>query len=245
MTATTPNHALSENPTAPDTRPPSGTDDRLPLAVGQEAMWVSWKVDPQQRTHIVPSPFLVEGELDTARLAAAVDQLGRRYPTLRARVVREADATWLTWADAPAIPMAEHAADQPLDGAVRSLWQRPFDLDAGPLARVDVVRGQGRTVLLITVHHLVFDGASVLLLLAELRQAYAGTPWAGPTTWHRSPRSPGAHAPMRTGRRARNCAPSGAATSATTPPNSGCPPASTRPATPSAAATSTRSCPPV
>ncbi|MEV5121401.1 condensation domain-containing protein [Streptomyces decoyicus] len=172
MTATTRNHDLSEDPAA--------RDDRLPLSVGQEAMWVSWKVDPQQRTHIVPSPFLVEGELDTARLAAAVDQLGRRHPTLRARVVREADSTWLTWSGAPAIPVAEHDADQPLDEAVRSLWQRPFDLDSGPLARVDVVRGQGWTVLLITVHHLVFDGASVLLLLTELRRAYAGTPLGGP-----------------------------------------------------------------
>ncbi|MFD5657802.1 condensation domain-containing protein, partial [Streptomyces hirsutus] len=180
MTSTTPNRGRYEATAAPDARPPSGPDNSLPLSVGQEAMWVSWKVDPRQRTHIVPSPFLVEGELDTARLTAAVDQLGRRHPTLRARIVRDTDGTWLTWAGAPGIPVAEHKSDKTLDESVRSLWQRPFDLDSGPLARVDVVHGQDWTVLLITVHHIVFDGASVLLLLAELRKAYAGTPLGGP-----------------------------------------------------------------
>ncbi|MFE9926445.1 condensation domain-containing protein [Streptomyces sp. NPDC005774] len=180
MTSTTPPHTRHQTAVVPDAPPPDGEHDSMPLSVGQEAMWVSWKIDPEQRTHIVPSPFRVEGELDTARLATAVDQLGRRHPTLRARVVRDTDGTRLTWAGAPAIPVAEHKTDQPLDAFVRTLWQRPFDLDSGPLARADVVRGEDGTVLLITVHHIVFDGASVLLLLADLRRAYAGTDLGGP-----------------------------------------------------------------
>ncbi|WP_051947809.1 condensation domain-containing protein [Streptomyces scabiei] len=180
MTSTTPPHARHHAEAAPDTPAPNGPHDSLPLSVGQEAMWVSWKIDPEQRTHIVPSPFHVEGELDTARLATAVAQLGRRHPMLRARIVRDPDGTRLTWAGAPDIPMAEHKTDQPLEAFVRTLWQRPFDLDSGPLARVDVVRGEDATVLLITVHHIVFDGASVLLLLADLRQAYAGIDLGGP-----------------------------------------------------------------
>jgi len=180
VTSTTPPHTRHRAAVVPDAPPADGPDDSLPLSVGQEAMWVSWKVDPRQRTHIIPIPFRVEGELDTARLAAAVAQLGRRHPTLRARVVRDTDGTRLTWAGAPAIPVTEHKPDQPLDAFVRTLWQRSFDLDSGPLARVDVVRGEAATVLLITVHHIVFDGASVLLLLADLRQAYAGTDLGGP-----------------------------------------------------------------
>ncbi|MBT2382946.1 non-ribosomal peptide synthetase [Streptomyces sp. ISL-11] len=155
---------------------------QIPLSVGQEAMWVSWKLDPGQWTHIIPTPFRVRGTLDVDRLRQAVAAVGEAHPHLRARIGGTPDGPVLCWADAPPVPVVEHTVTGGLEEEVRRAWQRPFDLRRGPLARIDVLHGPDWTVLLPSVHHLVFDGASVLLLLDRLRRAYAGEPLdvAGP-----------------------------------------------------------------
>ncbi|MEV8033710.1 amino acid adenylation domain-containing protein [Streptomyces sp. NPDC086182] len=153
----------------------STTTASIPLSVGQEAMWIAWKVDPGQWSHIIPTPFQVRGTLDLGRLRRAVAEIGRAYPQLRGRVSSESDGgLTLDWSDAPEIPVRETHTTLDRDTAVRQCWQVPFDLREGPLARVDLLHGPDYTVLLIAAHHLVYDGASVLLLLDSLRAAYAG-----------------------------------------------------------------------
>ncbi|MEW1656765.1 amino acid adenylation domain-containing protein [Streptomyces sp. NPDC093707] len=149
---------------------------QVPLSVGQEAMWVSWKLDPGQWIHIIPTPFRVRGSLDPDRLRQAVTALGQAHPQLRARIAETVEGPVLTWEDAPDIPIVEHTVTGGPDEEIRRVWQRPFDLRRGPLARIDVLHGPHWTVLLPSVHHLVLDGASVLLLLDRLRRAYAGEP---------------------------------------------------------------------
>ncbi|QCX80846.1 Tyrocidine synthase 3 [Streptomyces sp. YIM 121038] len=150
------------------------TPQQVPLSVGQEAMWLAWRLDPQQWIHIIPTPYAVSGDLDTTRLRSAVEAVGHAYPQLRGRIVKTDDGPVLDWADAPPIPVCEHETTLDRDEAVRSVWQRPFDLWQGPLARVDVIRGQGWTVLLVAVHHIVHDGASALVTIDALARAYAG-----------------------------------------------------------------------
>ena len=152
------------------------TPQQLRLSVGQEAMWITWKLDPAQWIHIIPTPFLVRGTIEMTRLERAVSAIGRAYPQLRGRVVPGADGPVLDWSDAPAIPVRESVTDIGLDDAVRRTWQVPFDLRRGPLARVDLVRGPDYTALVIAVHHIVYDGASILILLDALARAYAGEP---------------------------------------------------------------------
>ncbi|MFD7014588.1 condensation domain-containing protein [Streptomyces sp. NPDC059928] len=152
------------------------TPQHVPLSVGQEAMWVGWKLDPEQWTHIIPTAFLVRGEIDRARLERAVTALGEAYPQLRGRVRPGPQGPVLDWSDAPGIPVRERTTDLDRDDAVRRTWQVPFDLRQGPLARVDLLHGPGYTVLLMATHHLVYDGASVLILLEALRECYAGNP---------------------------------------------------------------------
>ncbi|GGS23237.1 hypothetical protein GCM10010269_72630 [Streptomyces humidus] len=146
----------------------------VPLTVGQEAMWVSWKLDPEQWTHIIPTPFEVSGTLDLDRLRRAVAETGEAFPQLRARVRPGTDGSVLDWSEAPEIPVRRTRTVQDRDSAIRAAWQTPFDLRGGPLARVDLIDGPDYTVLLIAVHHLVHDGASVLLFLDALRAAYRG-----------------------------------------------------------------------
>ncbi|MFD8825251.1 condensation domain-containing protein, partial [Streptomyces sp. NPDC059605] len=176
MTTTPRPDDTSALPPADSRAPGTPNASRVPLSVGQEAMWVSWKLDPGQWTHIIPTPFRVRGTLDVNRLRSAVDTLGEAHPQLCARVVETPDGPAVDWADAQPIPVVEHTVNGGIDEEIRRIWRRPFDLRRGPLARVDVLHGPGWTVLLPSVHHLVFDGASILLLLDRLRSAYAGEP---------------------------------------------------------------------
>ncbi|MBK3643097.1 condensation domain-containing protein [Streptomyces sp. MBT33] len=160
------------------------TAHSVPLSVGQEAMKVAWQVDPQKWTNIIPIPLAVRGTLDRDRLRAAVDALGEAFPHLRGRVTGGPDGNRLDWSDAARIPLTETTTDLARDEAVRRAWQVPFDLFTGPLFRVDVITGGDWRVLLLTLHHLVADGASVLLLLEALRQAYAGDPITLPNDPH-------------------------------------------------------------
>ncbi|MFK3979310.1 amino acid adenylation domain-containing protein [Micromonospora sp. NPDC050397] len=68
------------------------------------------------------------------------------------------------------------------DERVGAELARPFDLRRGPLARFTLLSGApDRHLLLVTAHHLVFDGMSKDVLLADLATAYAasvaGEPW--------------------------------------------------------------------
>ncbi|MGV4926427.1 hypothetical protein K2224_15175 [Streptomyces sp. BHT-5-2] len=170
---------------ATDNRPPgrgtrwSAPHDALPLSAVQEAMWISWQRDPEALTHVVPLTLEVSGDLDTERLRAAVTELARRHPMLRARVEPGATGTRLTWAGTPPVPFTVHAVSAADDGAVVAA-RRPLDLSRGPLARAEVLRGPDRTVVLLTIHHLVLDGATIPLLLDDLRRAYAGEPLGEP-----------------------------------------------------------------
>ncbi|MER6207007.1 condensation domain-containing protein [Streptomyces sp. NPDC001642] len=146
--------------------------ERLPLSVNQEAVWVAWQRDPEQRSHIIPLPFEVEGHLDVPRLRRAVEALATRYPQLRGRVVATPDGPALDWSDAPAIPVRETEQAGSRKEALRQLWQQPFDLRSGPLLRIDVLRDGDSQTLLVAAHHLVNDGAGVLIMMEALRAAY-------------------------------------------------------------------------
>ncbi|MGW2366308.1 condensation domain-containing protein [Streptomyces sp. NPDC001667] len=152
--------------------------DALPLSVVQEAMWISWQRDPGGREHLVPLALEVKGELDTERMRAAVAELSRRHPLLRARVTETPRGTRLTWAGSEPVPLTVRTVDASRDEAVAAAV-RPLDLSRGPLARAEVLRGPDHTVVLLTVHHLVLDGRSTPLLLEGLRRAYAGLPLGG------------------------------------------------------------------
>ncbi|MFB7780985.1 amino acid adenylation domain-containing protein [Streptomyces bauhiniae] len=147
---------------------------QVPLSIGQEAMWIVWQRDPEQWIHIIPSPFAVHGTIDPVCLDHAVTALGQAFPQLRGRVTASTRGPVLDWSDAPHIPVRESTTSLPRDEAVRRVWQAPFDLRHGPLARVDLLHGPDYTVLVLAVHHLVSDGTSVLILADALRRAYAG-----------------------------------------------------------------------
>ncbi|MEY3898444.1 MAG: hypothetical protein RLZZ214_3966, partial [Verrucomicrobiota bacterium] len=122
------------------------------------------------------------GELDTPALKAALNDLIVRHPALRS-TFSEDGSTQYFHPSSRTIEMMEHdfsslainspSALLPLSLIKSAESSIPFDLTNGPLFRLHLVRlSAERHELLFTAHHLVCDGWSFGMILAELAAAY-------------------------------------------------------------------------
>lgn len=123
------------------------------------------------------------GALDRPALGAALDSLVARHEALRTRlvtvdgapvqVVDPAGPVELAFLDQRSVAADE--IEQHWRAAAQEETARPFELERGPLFRAHLQQlADEDHVLLITVHHTVFDGSSFPVLLAELSESYAG-----------------------------------------------------------------------
>lgn len=121
------------------------------------------------------------GALDQRALVLALDEIRRRHDVLRTtfhmrdgepvQLVSEFRQTGLATIDVVGL-----GADAATAEAMRLAGQdaaEPFDLAQGPLFRAGLIRlAPEQHALLLTMHHIIFDGWSIGVLHAELKQLY-------------------------------------------------------------------------
>ncbi|RBQ14744.1 hypothetical protein DP939_38885 [Spongiactinospora rosea] len=140
----------------------------------QHGMWINERLGAGSAYH-VPVVIRLRGPLDRGALIRACAAVVERHPVLAGRVEEDDGVPYLRSGDA-AVEVAHIAAEgEALSEILRREVARSFDLAAGPLVRFTMV-GESplRHLLLIVAHHLVFDGRSKDLLVAELAAAYGG-----------------------------------------------------------------------
>ncbi len=120
----------------------------------------------------------LDGALDPDALAAALDATVARHPIVCAGL--GATGEQLLLPDTPRLGLsrtdlaARSDVDAALDGLVRQEQSVPFDLANGPLLRAHLVTlGPERYALILTGHHIVFDGWSAGTFISDLRALYA------------------------------------------------------------------------
>ncbi|MFD5932186.1 amino acid adenylation domain-containing protein [Streptomyces sp. NPDC060333] len=160
--------------------------DPVPLTDQQRQLWLAQRLAPDSAAYNLAGAVRLDADVDADVLAAALRDLVTRHRVLAARVGWEdggpvlvplpADAVRLAVVDLPGSPGPGEGAED-----AEAAWEtvaaaeaaRPFDLAAGPLLRLTLVRGQGRTELLCAAHHIAVDGWSVSVALRELAALYA------------------------------------------------------------------------
>jgi amino acid adenylation domain-containing protein len=160
----------------------------LPLSYGQEQLWFLDRLLPGLPTYNIVIGLALSGPLDDAALDRALTALAARHEALRTRLVTGAGGHPVQVIDrppavAPVRVDLSGLADGRRQAALRELTDteaaRPFDLSAGPLLRTWLVRlgpaviNTAEHLLLIVVHHAVFDGWSAGVLAREVAGLYA------------------------------------------------------------------------
>ncbi|RUP65633.1 Linear gramicidin synthase subunit B [Streptomyces sp. NP10] len=166
------------NPNSPS--PQASSAPALPAGLGpaQHGMWVTEQVlNPGAAHHlVVTARFTGPTAPDAAALAAGCARLLARHPVLLSRVDPEGPVLVPAAGPAPGLRRLTCASDG-LDALLAAESTRAFDLAEGPLVRFALVStGDGHPVLHAVAHHLVFDGTSKDILLAEILgvETYAG-----------------------------------------------------------------------
>ncbi|WP_431111394.1 amino acid adenylation domain-containing protein [Variovorax paradoxus] len=155
----------------------------MPLSHAQERQWFLWQMDSQSAAYHVSGALRLTGALDADALRAAADDLVARHESLRTVFSAAADGSAEQWIKPSGdLPFAlldlrsleARERDEQLAEQTRRLKAEPFDLTQGPLLRAALIRIDDEThVLVVVMHHIVSDGASMQLLIDELAAGYA------------------------------------------------------------------------
>jgi non-ribosomal peptide synthetase component F len=153
----------------------------FPLSFAQQRLWFLNQYEPESPEYNIPQGFRISGPLRPPLLARSLDAIVARHETLRTtftavdgeprQIVAERLRVDLPAIDLTALPAALREA-RARETAVADA-RRPFDLAAGPLLRALLFRiGAGEHLFFVDVHHIVYDGWSRGIFLAELAALY-------------------------------------------------------------------------
>ncbi|MCP9234767.1 non-ribosomal peptide synthetase [Lewinella sp. JB7] len=158
--------------------PARDTSD-YPTTYGQQRIWALCQLSPDDPFYNSAEAYRIVGDLDPERLRAAYADLIRRHESLRTvfyeqdgtprqRVLDESPTDFQVWDG-----RNELATDRA--GRIRSFVHQPFDLGAGPLSRMLVIReGADTHTVVVVLHHIISDEAAMAVFRTELAAGYRG-----------------------------------------------------------------------
>jgi amino acid adenylation domain-containing protein len=172
---------------------PEAAEARHQASFNQEQLWFLDQLAPGSAVYNVPLSLRLRGPLNRGALEQSLNHVLRRHEILRTTFVAEQGAPVpvvvaelkLELPPVDLTHLGETERESEAQRRLQSAAASPFDLSRGPLVRVELFRlGPAEHVLLVVIHHIVFDGWSVDVLLRELAAGYtafaAGRPPALP-----------------------------------------------------------------
>jgi amino acid adenylation domain-containing protein len=154
-----------------------------PLSFAQEQLWFLDQMDPGRSTYNLPLALHLSGPLDVEALRAAVTALIRRHETLRTTIDERDGVPVQVVAPEPVddrpLPVEEAppGPGEDVTAVIRRLTTAEsgaaFDLRHGPLLRPRLFRiDADEHLLTLYTHHIVSDGASLVIIGRDLAQLY-------------------------------------------------------------------------
>ncbi|CCG40380.1 type I polyketide synthase [Magnetospirillum molischianum] len=163
-----------------------------PVSYAQRRLWILDQLWTSGAAYNLSAAYLLSGSFDVAAFERAFAALVRRHEALRTVFVAAGDdgdagqtVRQKVLADpVTSVGLTDLRDESDPEAAARLLAERdaetPFDLATGPLLRAQVlVVGHDRHVLLVSIHHIVSDAASVAIMVDEVLTLYRAETEAG------------------------------------------------------------------
>lgn len=152
------------------------------IAVAQEIFWTISQMYPDRPISNVYAAVMLRGELDVPTLERTVTEIVRRHETMRTYFLANEDGEPRQFIAPPApvtlamtdlSHLSEDERKAEVQRRAREQNSLVFALDRPPMYRLSLVKLSDREhALLMCVHHIVFDGWSLHVLIREVSELY-------------------------------------------------------------------------
>ena len=160
---------------------PIPEQDTYAVSPAQRRMWVQDRFQEDLIAYSRPMAYELTGQLDMVALKASFDALIKRHESLRTvftiindeprqKILAPAALNFdLKYFDLRADKNPSKTANKLLE----QLAQLPFDLEAGPLLRAQLIqRAEEQYTLYLSIHHIITDGWSTQVLIQDFLSLY-------------------------------------------------------------------------
>ncbi len=158
----------------------------IPLTQGQKRIWSLANLRSDSSVYNVPMVFMLKGPLDRISLEKSLLHIHEKHDILRTIFIGESvDCVRQLIKQDMALPfkyffighdlqkMPQKQVNRTINDLLRTEVRKPFVLSEGPLWRCHLFGvDKNKHLLIITVHHIIFDGLSRTIFLKELSELY-------------------------------------------------------------------------
>jgi amino acid adenylation domain-containing protein len=150
---------------------------KKPLSEGQKGLWMLGKVAPGMSAYNLPICFRIRKRLDAKLFRQALEYMLERHPILKTVIEEKNGIPFQFFQQSESFAFTKenisHLFHEEIIQFIRTKASESFSLNEGPLMRVHVFeRSETEHWVLINVHHIIFDGSSVAILVKSLLDAY-------------------------------------------------------------------------
>ena len=148
--------------------------ERTPLSQTQLGIYVESIAREGEAVYNNPVLLRIDTAIDEAKLARAIEAAVQAHSFIKLHVKEDADGVALMVpSDQPYHQTVEQMSEDEFESCKATLIE-PFDLHAGPLYRIRIIRTPDDLYLFSDFHHLIFDGTSMRVFMADVNAAYSG-----------------------------------------------------------------------
>ena len=144
-----------------------------PLSKVQYGLYVECVEHQGEACYNIPYLYILDGSLDEERLCRAIEAAVAAHPVLFTRIEQDAEGEpmqSISVEDGFTV-VVEHISDIEVE---KSRFVQPFNILTDRLFRIRLLKDACHYYLLQDIHHIISDGTSRKVLLADIEKAYNG-----------------------------------------------------------------------
>ena len=155
--------------------PKAEIKEYYPLSPAQKKLYVIHYLEPDGISLNLPNAFILDGPIEARSVRQVFEALIQRHEALRTSFETVDGYLMQKIHDTVTFTLEYSEASEDEAAAAGNRFVRPFFLDQAPLIRGGMVKlAENRHLLLIDVHHIVYDRVSKGILYREFRELLAG-----------------------------------------------------------------------
>ena len=162
----------------PQSVPDSQIIYKKPLSEGQKGLWLLQTLEPNMGAYNVPVTLKIHDKIQVDLLKQAFEFMLKEHPILQTVITTDEEGSPLQYINKER-PLCfnqksiQSLSEEDLLKLLKTTFKQPFKLDRDPLMRVHLFsQSPDEHILLVVIHHIIFDGASVLIFINDLLSVY-------------------------------------------------------------------------